>query len=180
MPEWLFMADIVQWKRLLNFVTGMYPTSHWNVKICFFMFLTKHFWKAPLWVLKWIIYIFKMLKWLSSLPLGVNFETHLNGGPQGTPIKLRENTANNAANKKNYTPQTNFPHAANKTPARCKQNSCTLQTKFHHATNKIIKRCKKKSHTANNTSARCKQRNYTLQKSFRTLQKSKSTACRMT
>ena len=87
---------------------------------------------------------------MSSLPFGVNFETHLNGGPQGTPLKLRENTANNAANKNNYTLQTKFPHAANKTPA----------------TNKIIKRCKKKkfSHTANNTSARCKQRNYTLQK----------------
>ena len=65
-----------------------------------------------------------------------------------------------------YTLQTKFPHAANTTPARCKQknytlqtNSCTLQTKFHHATNKIIKRCKKKkklSHTANNNSARCK------------------------
>ena len=51
-------------------------------------------------------------------------------------------------------------HAANKTPARCKQKNYALQTKLPHTANKTPARCKHK------TPARCKQNNYTLQTKF--------------
>ena len=93
----------------------------------------------------------------------------LYGGPQGTSLQQRENTANkeNSCKHKEHVEKNQLWHTANKKEtkknihttskriAHCKQNSRTLQTKK----DLTVKRCtlQARLHAANKTPARCKQ-----------------------